>query len=145
VPARAALARVGEVEYSRNLGTQAERWIAANPLSFARLALRHLSEFLFPRAWQMYFTGWEGMRGARAITISLVNLAGLAGLAIGLFRRRRGYWALAVYIGLVAMPYTLVQPIQRYIYLVYGLLAFLAVEALVQAVRYRASGPGWER
>jgi hypothetical protein len=145
--ARAALkAAGGEVAYARGLEAQTWRWIQANPQGFARLWLRHLGEFFFPRGWQMYFTDWEGLRDARALTIALVNLLGLIGLVSGLLARRRGYWMLAVTVGLVALPYALVQPIPRYSWLVYGVLAFLAVETIVRLLRYSsAKGPGWAR
>ncbi|UZK66437.1 hypothetical protein [Sphingomonas sp. M1-B02] len=136
----------GEVAYFRMLGAQTLRWVADHLADFVRLSLRHLREFFFPRAWQMYFSGWEGMRDARAWTISLVNLFGLIGLAIGLYRRRRGYMLLALYVATIALPYALFQPMPRYIYLVYGVLAFLAVEALVSGFRYiSGKGPGWLR
>lgn len=147
-PGRAALANAGgEVAYARQLGDETWRWIAANPGSFAMLSLRHLSELFFPRPWQMYFSGWEEMRTARALTISLVNLLGLIGLALGLWQRRRGYWMLAVYLGVVAMPFAFLQPTVRYVYFIYGVLAFLAVEAVLAGVRAAASqkGPGWAR
>jgi hypothetical protein len=137
----------GEVPYSRRLGEQAWHWATAHPGDFVRLTLRHLREFFFPSAWQMYFSGWEGMREARALTISLVNLLGMIGLAIGLYHRRRGYALLAIYIAVVALPYAVLQPMPRYIYLVYGVLAFLAVEALLRAGRYLVGkvGPGTAR
>ncbi|MBO9624682.1 MAG: hypothetical protein J7500_18395 [Sphingomonas sp.] len=147
-PGQAALrAAGGEVAYSRALGAETWRWAAANPWDFARLSLRHLREFFFPRPWQMYFTGWEGMRAARAYTIALVNLLGLIGLAIGLWQRRRGYWVLAVYLAVLALPYALLQPMSRYIYLAYGVLAFLAIEAVLAGLRYAevAKGPGIAR
>ncbi|AQR72502.1 hypothetical protein [Sphingomonas sp. LM7] len=130
--ARAALREAGgEVPYARALGARTWSWIADNPTGFARLWLRHLGEFFFPRSWQMYFTGWEDMRDARAITISLIHLLGLAGLAFGIWRRRAGYGMLALTVGLVALPYALVQPVPRYSWLVHGVLAFLAVEAVL--------------
>lgn len=137
----------GEVAYSRALGARTWRWAATNPWDFARLSLRHLREFFFPRPWQMYFTGWEGMRAARAWTIALVNLLGLIGLAIGLRQRRRGYWALAIYLAVLALPYAFLQPMSRYIYLAYGVLAFLAVEAVLTGLRYAGvvKGPGIAR
>ncbi|WP_404333411.1 hypothetical protein AB2M62_10095 [Sphingomonas sp. MMS12-HWE2-04] len=87
------------------------------------------------------------MRDARALTMSIVNLLGLIGLAVGLYQRRRGYWMIAVYLAAVALPYALLQPTSRYIYLAYGFLAFLAVEALVTGGRYALGrfGPGTAR
>lgn len=135
--ARIALRQAGgEVAYAKGLGAQTWSWVAAHPLDFVRLSLRHLGEFFFPRGWQMYFSGWEGMRDARALTISLIHLLGLVGLAYGLWARRPGYWMLALYIGLVALPYALVQPVPRYAWLVHGVLAFLAVEILVRTLRH---------
>jgi hypothetical protein len=136
--------RGGEVRYARALGEQSGRWIAANPAAFAQLYVRHVREFFFPRPWQMYFTGWEGMREGRAYGISIVSVLGLAGLFIGLRSRRQGYWMLAVFIAALALPFGLFQPMARYIYLTYGLLAFLAVEAVVTlgAGALRRSTPG---
>jgi hypothetical protein len=121
----------GEVAYSRALGSQTWKWVAAHPAGFARLCLRHLSEFYFPRPWQMSFSGWGGMRAPRVIVIGLVNLLGLIGLCIGLHRRRRGYAMLAIYLAALSLPYALFEPTARYIYLAYALLAFPAVEALI--------------
>jgi hypothetical protein len=131
----------GEIPYARQLGAETLAWIGAHPAGFAQLSLRHFSEFFVPRPWQMYFTGWEGMRAPRANAIALVNLLGLVGLAVGLKRRRRGYGVLAVYVAVTALPYALLEPTARYIFLVYPLLAFLAVEAVLEVRRY-AAGKG---
>lgn len=133
--ARIAMARAGgEVAYAKGLGRETGSWIADHPGAFAQLYIRHLGEFFFPRSWQMYFTDTEDMPGIRAWVVGTVNLIGLAGLVFGLFARRRGYWAIALCIAVIALPYGLVQPIPRYTYLVYGLLAFLAVEAIVRGL-----------
>lgn len=120
----------GEVAYSRQLADQTWAWAAANPGGFALLTTRHVGQFFFPRPWQMYFSGWEYWRDFRAWTISLIAFVGLIGLAVGLWRRRHGYAMLATYIVLAAAPYAIVQPVPRYSYLVFGLLVFLAVDAL---------------
>ena len=134
--------RGGEIRHAQALGTESRRWIAANPADFARLYMRHIREFFFPRPWQMYFTGWEGMREGRAYGVSIIQLLGLIGLAMGLRSRRRGYWLLAVYVAALALPFGLFQPMARYIYLIYGLLAFLAVEALLlMAGAFRKNAP----
>jgi hypothetical protein len=126
----------GEVRYSRHLGEEARAWIAAHPGDFARLYLQHMRQFFFPEPWQFYFSGWEGARTARSLTIALVSLLGIAGLAAGLIRRPRRYWIPAVYIAVIALSYAPFQPMARYIYLTYGMLAFLAVD-LVVVVRRR--------
>jgi hypothetical protein len=138
----------GEVAYSRKLEQQTLGWIAANPRGFATLSVRHVSEFFFPRPWQMFFSGWAGMGVERAIAISTVNLLGLIGLALGLYRRRRGYWILATYAGVLGLQYAFFQPTARYTYLIYGMMAFLAVQlviesaaAFVRQLRPKTSGP----
>lgn len=137
VGARADLARAGgEVAYARILGRQTRDWIAANPADFATLSLRHFRQFFFPDAWQMYFTGWEGMRSARATAMGIASAIGLVGLAAGLWQRRRGYAPIALYLIGVALPYAMVQPIQRYSYLVHGILMMLAADAVVRLLRW---------
>lgn len=146
--ARIELARDGgEIAYGRNLATDTKGWIAAHPLDFARLSARHLRQFFFPSPWQFYFTDWEEWRHARAILLSLASLFGLLGLGAAIYQRRRGYGWLAIYIAGAALPYAIVQPIPRYSYLVYGMLAFLAVEALLRAGHYAVGrvGPGTAR
>lgn len=131
----AALARLraagGEVAYSRALGRETRAWIAAHPLDFARLALRHYRQFYFPDRWQGALTNWEAFPTLRIELIRLVAAFGLAGLLVGLLRRARFYGLFALYIGLAGLPYALVQPVPRYAYVVWPLLAFLAARLLV--------------
>ena len=146
--ARIELARAGgEIAYARHLGTETKAWITPHPLDFARLSARHLRQFFFPSPWQFYFSSREELRTPRAILLSLVSLFGLLGLGAAIYRRRRGYGWLAIYIAGAALPYAIVQPIPRYSYLVYGMLAFLGVEALLRAGRYVVGkvGPGTAR
>ncbi|WP_158298646.1 hypothetical protein [Sphingomonas psychrotolerans] len=132
--ARTALrAAGGESAYSAALGAEARAWIAAHPTEFAGLSIEHLTQFFVPRPWQFYFSGWNEARHLRALVIGLASIVGLAGLAHGLVRRRRGYWLLATYVALAALPYAIVQPIPRYSYIVWPLLVFLAAEAVVRA------------
>jgi hypothetical protein len=125
--ARAAMvAAGGEAAYAKSLGRQTESWIRHNPLTFLQLAASHYDQFFFPRPWEICFPNCQGGSIPLAWIISSVDLLGLLTLVVGLFRRRRGYWMLATYVGLVSLPYALVQPIPRYTYLIYGFMAFLA-------------------
>lgn len=134
--ARAALrAAGGESAYSAAVGAEARAWIMAHPASFARLSLTHLTQFFVPRPWQFYFSGWNEARHLRALIIGLVGVLGLVGLGFGVARRRRGYWLVATYVALAALPYAIVQPVPRYSYIVWPLLAFLAAEAVVRGRR----------
>lgn len=122
--------RDGEAAYSRKLARQSWAWIRENPAAAARLWLRHVSEVIVPRPWQMYFTGWEGARVARATIIAIVQLIGLAGLAIALWTRHRRYWIVASYIAVTALAFGFFQPMPRYGFLLYPFFAFLAAQAL---------------
>ncbi|WHU03264.1 hypothetical protein [Sphingomonas sp. NIBR02145] len=121
----------GEVAYSRALARETGAWIRANPLDFARLALRHYRQFYFPDRWQGALTNWEAFPTLRIDMIRLVAALGLAGLLGGLIRRRRFHGLFALYIALAGLPYALVQPVPRYAYAVWPLLAFLAAGLLV--------------
>jgi uncharacterized protein YhhL (DUF1145 family) len=125
----------GEVAYSRALGQKTWGWIEANPGSFAILYLRHLREFFFPDNWEMEFSGWPQMAAARTMTMSLVDLFGLIGLGVGLFRRRRGYWIMGLFVTALSLPYGLFEPTTSHMYPTYCLLAFVAVEAVTNAAR----------
>jgi hypothetical protein len=133
----------GEVLHSRQVGADAQRWIAAHPFAFARLSLRHYRQFYVPDTWVEDATNWQGANRARIRIFQAVGVLGLVGLAIGLWRRRRGYLLLATYIAVAGLPYAVVQPIPRYAYIVYPLLAFLAVELVVSVLASaRARGAG---
>ena len=132
--ARAAIRAHGEAAYSRALADETRAWIAANPLAFARLWARHVSEIFAPRPWQMDFSGWGGARAARAGTIAVIQLVGLFGLAIALLAGRTRYWIPAVYIGVVAVFFGFFQPMPRYGFIIYPFLCFPAVEAIAAAV-----------
>lgn len=124
--AQAQVQSQGEVAYSRALARTTWDWIAAHPLSFVQLWLRHASEMIAPRPWQMYFTGWEDARLARAWTISIVQLAGLAGLLM----LRRRYWMPALYVGATIAMLAVFQPMPRYIFAIYPFLVFPAADVV---------------
>lgn len=123
----------GEAAYSRALGRETGAWIAAHPLDFARLALRHYRQFYFPDRWQGALTNWAAFPMLRIEMIRLVSAFGLVGLAVGLVRRRRYYGLFALYLALAGLPYALVMPIPRYAYVIWPLLAFLAAQLAADA------------
>lgn len=120
----------GEIPYADALGKQAKAWIAAHPDQFARLSLRHLSEFYFPRAWQwnVYSERAKAVRIRQALCW-LLSIFGLLGALLlpWLYGRRAVYPA--IFTVLPCLPYLIVQPIQRYSYLVFAPLLFCAVAA----------------
>lgn len=121
----------GEVAYSRQLGAEARSWIAEHPLHFSALSLRHYGQFYVPERWQEKLTNWQHWNRPRNDAIGLISLLGLIGLAWGLVRRRPYYGLLAIYIGLAGLPYALVQPIPRYSYVIWGVMAFLTAQLVV--------------
>lgn len=133
--ARAAeqVRKLGEVEYSRRLGNETRAWLLANKPAAAILFLRHWRQFFFPELWLTNPGDLWPVRRAASIAIPLIDLLGLLALAAGLVRRRFGYAYLATFVLVASLPYMLVQPVARYSYLVYGMLAFLAAGAVVAA------------
>ncbi len=134
-PLRKIIQREGEVAYSRRLGQEARQWIAAHPLDFARLYVRHLGQFFFPRPWQFHFSSWGEMLVERSVAISGVQALGLIGLGLLLWRRRPGAGYVALYVMALALPFAAFQPTMRYSYLVWTVLAFPAVWLLGAAGR----------
>ncbi|GAA4763637.1 hypothetical protein GCM10023219_05070 [Stakelama sediminis] len=124
----------GESGYSHMLAQRTIGWIEQHPGDFARLWMRHLGQYFFPRPWQFYFSEWEGMRTARSLTVTTVSFLGLLGMGLGLIRRRRGYGILLLYLVVIAFPYAAFQPVPRYSFLIWGLLAFPAAEAVLAAI-----------
>ena len=121
----------GELAYSRQVGTEAKRWIAAHPLDFLGLSLRHYRQFYVPDTWEERATNWDGANRFRIRALQLVGVLGLLGLVAGLVRRFRSHAMPAAYLVTVGLPYALVQPIPRYGYLAYPLLVFLAARLAV--------------
>ena len=130
----------GELAYGRLLGRETRAWIRAHPADFIRLSLRHYRQFYIPDRWQFGLTKWARPVGLRALLIQAVGVFGIAGLLWGLVQRRRFYGYIAIYVAAAGLPYALVQPIPRYSYLVYGILAFLAAQLLTDVAKVVATG-----
>lgn len=124
----------GEIAYAKQLGAETEAWIAANPGDFARLLVRHYRQFYLPDTWEGQFTNWRPVANLRIHAIQIISLLGLIGLALGLWRRRRHYGMIALYMAVIGLPYALVQPIPRYSYLLWPLYAFFAAQLITDLV-----------
>ena len=127
-PARhAMIAAGGELAYSRDLGSRTWQWIRRHPAAYGRIALRHYREFFLPAPWQFHFSEWKAWERSRAVLIDTVNAVGLIALVVGMLLGWRAYGYLLGYTLVAALPYALVQPIPRYTYIVFPVLAFAAV------------------
>jgi hypothetical protein len=137
-PAASAAARdlmraEGEAAYFHRLADETYAWIAANPLAFARLWLRHVGEIIAPPPWEMAFSGWGGAPAARAGAITLVQTVGLIGLGLALRDGRTRAWIPGIYLGIVAGFFGCFQPVPRYGFILYPFFCFLAAEAIAAA------------
>lgn len=135
----------GEVAYANALGAQAQSWIAAHPMAFIALSLRHLRQYFFPPAWMWHiYTASGGGATAKAAVCSLLSAAGIAGLAVGIAQSPRAYRFVAILLLVPPLAYAIVQPVPRYRYLIFGVLVFLAVNLTARGlalVRRRSASP----
>ena len=132
----------GEVAYSRAVGANAMAWIAAHPVGFMRLSLRHYRQFYVPDTWLEDATNWDRAKRLRIRVFQIVGVLGLAGLFVGLRRRAGDHAPLAIYLAVAGLPYAVVQPIPRYGYIIYPLLVFLAVQLVLGLRSGRRGVPG---
>lgn len=145
-PARARIRAIGEVAYSREWGDVAFAWARDHPWAYLRLSAVHWVQYFAPPRWSMHGGDPSWVRTMAAILIPLVNLLGLAALAIGSIRGDRRAGILLLFVVLLSIPYALVQPVPRYTYPAYVLLAFPAVALLMRLASWRrAALPGGRR
>jgi hypothetical protein len=119
----------GEVAYSRALKDEALAWIDANPAAAVLLSIDHLRSYFFPSPWQFQYSGSGSFAVPRAAVVWIVSLLGLAGLTL----TWNPYVAAIVLVP--AMTYIPFQPMPRYIYLSYGMLALLAAGLISNTLR----------
>ncbi|MBJ6120757.1 hypothetical protein [Sphingomonas mollis] len=116
----------GEVAYARALGTQAITWIRSAPIDAVTIAIRHVTEVYAPRPWQFTVSARGTGTSIKALCAMLVGVLGLAGVLLAVLQRRR-HW---IYPALMAtVPVVLLapfQPVPRYTYMFYALLAYCA-------------------
>jgi hypothetical protein len=139
-PARAEFARLGEIAYMDKLRAETAAWERAHPIDTVRLAVRHLVEFWLPPSWSWTMFG----RATPMVMPSLVfvwatTLAAFAAIAWRLVRAPLGPGLyLACVLLIPSLTYALVQPVQRYRYLIVVLTYFLAADFAAQLAAYLA-------
>jgi hypothetical protein len=139
-PARDEFARIGEIAYMDRLRAETTAWERAHPLDTVRLAARHLVEFWLPPSWSWTMFG----RAAPLVLPSQVfvwatTLAAFAAIVWRLVQAPLGPGLyLACVLLIPSLTYALVQPIQRYRYLVVVLTYFLAADFAAHVAAYVA-------
>lgn len=136
-PARDAFKRLGEIGYMDKLRAETAAWERAHPADVVRLAARHLAEFWLPPLWSWNIFG----RTAPLALPSLVFVwaTTLAAFAAVVWRLVKAPLGPGLYLACVlivpSLTYALVQPVQRYRYLIVVLTYFLAADFVAQAAQ----------
>jgi hypothetical protein len=139
--ARAEVARIGEIAYMDRLAAQTTAWARAHPLETVSIAARHFVEFWLPPRWSYRIFGNDApLIAPRQVFIWATALAAFAALAWRLVQAPLGPGLyLACVLIIPSLPYALVQPIQRYRYLVVVLTFFLAADFAARVAAYAAT------
>jgi hypothetical protein len=128
----------GEVPYYNALGKEAEAWIASHPSDFLRLSAKRFVQFFLPPKWYWgTFGGGGKIVSLRQAFIWIATILGACTLVLMAFRRRDYLYLLAATL-VCSLPYTVIQPILRYRYLVSSMLIFLAFDGATRLARYFA-------
>jgi hypothetical protein len=138
--ARAEVARSGELAYMDRLAAETTAWERAHPLDTVRIAARHLVEFWLPPRWLWRIFGNDApLVAPRQAFTWAVTLAAFAAIVWRLVQAPLGPGLyLACVLIIPSLPYALVQPIQRYRYLVVVLTLFLAADFAARVAAYAA-------
>jgi hypothetical protein len=139
-PGRAEFARIGELAYMDRLAAETTAWERAHPLDTVRLAARHLVEFWLPPRWSWTIFGNAApLVLTRQAFIWATTLAAFAAIVWRLVQAPLGPGLyLACVLLIPSLPYALVQPVQRYRYLVVVLTYFLAADFAARVAAYVA-------
>jgi hypothetical protein len=136
---RAMWASGGEVAYSQKLGRETAAWMKAHPGDVAIIWRRHFVEMLFTRKWLFKTAHGRSLPLIRTIIVNVVAVLGLIGLALAA-RRRDGLYAYAlIFVAVPTLLYVPFQPINRYTWLIWPPLIYLAVDAITRAWSARRS------
>ena len=140
--ARDEVARIGEIAYMDRLAAATKTWERDHPIDTVRIAARHLVEFWLPPRWSWrIFNNDAPLVVTRQVFIWATTLAAFAALAWRLVQAPLGPGLyLACVLIIPSLPYALVQPIQRYRYLVVVLTYFLAADFAARIAAYVSKG-----
>jgi hypothetical protein len=138
--ARDEVARIGEIAYMDRLAAETKIWERTHRLDTVRLAARHLGEFWLPPTWSYrIFNDDSPLVVTRQVFTWATVFAAFAALAWRLVQSPLGPGLyLACVLIIPSLPYALVQPIQRYRYLVVVLILFLAADFAARMAAYLA-------
>ena len=139
-PGRDAVARIGELAYMDRLAAETKAWERDHPLDTVRIAARHLQEFWLPPRWSWNIFNVDApLVAVRQAFVWATVVAAFAALAWRLVQAPLGTGLyLACVLIIPSLPYALVQPIQRYRYLVLVLTLFLAADFAARVAAYAA-------
>lgn len=131
-PYRAMEQAGGEIAYAKARGHEAVRWMAAHPASVARLWLGHVREMVFTRPWLFQTAHGVWLPVARSALVAILAVLAIGGLLLAWARRDGRYAYAALYVALPIACYIPFQPINRYTWLLYPALAYLAADAIAR-------------
>jgi hypothetical protein len=139
-PARAEFERIGEIAYMDKLAAETKAWERAHPRETIHLAARHLVEFWLPPTWSWTIFGNAApLVLTRQVFLWATTFAAFAAIVWRLVRAPLGPGLyLACVLVIPSLTYALVQPIQRYRYLVVLLTYFLAADFAASVAAYVA-------
>ncbi len=133
-PARAMIAAGGEVRYSRSLQDRTTAWMSAHPGAVAAIWSRHIGELLFPRPW-MFSIENEGRGSERSVLAALVTVLAIMALVAAAIRRDWRFGYPAVVISMIVCAGAPFQPVPRYCWVIFPLLACLGADVVARLWR----------
>lgn len=131
--AAARLRRVGEIAYMREISGRVSNWISNNRVGFAHLAGRHVRQMVIAEPFQ-FEIGSGTFSSIRSFIYSVIAVLGIVGITLGTRSDRHGYIYVLIIVATVILTYAPFQPMARYLYLIYGFLAFAAFDAIGRAI-----------
>lgn len=124
---------IGEVAYYSKLKSETTNWIQRNPGTFVMLSLQHLRDFYFPPPWSYDFWEKPPIRRLASVVVPTLHFLGLIWLLVGAWMGRPLHRPILAFVCIVGLPYALVQPLPRYSYVIYPILAFLATDLIARS------------